>query len=103
MHIFYMDDFLLFANDKTQLLDVREAIAAWLREQRGLGLNPKYQAVEPTTTPFVYLGYRVSQAGISSSRKLRRRLRHRIRAAAAKGEDALFRTIRSYQGLLLFP
>jgi hypothetical protein len=59
--------------------------------------------VELTSTPMVFLGYRVSRAGISSSRKLRRCLRRRIRAAASKGEDALFRTIRSYQGLLLFP
>ena len=99
----YMDDFLLFANDRAQLLDARDAIAVWLREQRGLELNPKYRAVEPTATPIVYLGYRVSRAGISPSRKLRRRLRRRIRGAASRGEEALFRTIRSYQGLLLFP
>ena len=60
-------------------------------------------AVELTSTPMVFLGYCISRAGISSSRNLRRRLRRRIRAAVCKGEDALFRTIRSDQGLLLFP
>ena len=99
----YMDDFVLFADDKSQLLDARAAIATWLREERELRLNPKHLTVEPTLTPAVFLGYRVSRAGISPSRKLRRHLRRRLRVAAARGEEALFRSIRSYQGLLLFP
>jgi hypothetical protein len=99
----YMDDFVLFANDKAQLLDARTAIASWLLEARELRLNPKHLTVEPTCTPAVFLGYRVSRAGISPSRKLRRRFRQRLRVAATKGEEALSRTIRSYQGLLLFP
>jgi retron-type reverse transcriptase len=99
----YMDDFVLFANDQRQLLEARAAIAVWLQEARGLRLNPTHLSVEPTHIPAVFLGYRVSRAGIAPSRKLRRHLRRRLRAAAANGEDALFRTIRSYQGLLLFP
>jgi hypothetical protein len=99
----YMDDFVLFANDKIQLLDARAAIAVWLQEARGLDLNLKHLTVEPTHTAAVFLGYRVSRAGISPSRKLRRRLRRRLRAAATRGEDALVRTIQSYQGLLVFP
>jgi RNA-directed DNA polymerase len=99
----YMDDFVLFADNKAQLLEARAVIAVWLQEVRELHLNPKHLAIDPTHTPAVFLGYRVSRAGISPSRKLRRRLRERLRAAAARGEDALCRTIRSYQGLLLFP
>jgi retron-type reverse transcriptase len=99
----YMDDFVLFAKDKTQLLDARTAIASWLSEARELRLNPKHLIVEPTCAPAVFLGYRVSRAGISPSRKLHRRFRQRLQVAAAKGEEALCRTIRSYQGLLLFP
>ncbi|MCB1812264.1 MAG: hypothetical protein KDK04_11180 [Candidatus Competibacteraceae bacterium] len=51
----------------------------------------------------MFVGYRISRAGISPSRKLRRRMRARVKAAAAQGDKALIRTIRSYQGLLLFP
>ena len=98
-----MDDCVLFADEKTQLLEARTAIAAWLQDARALDLNPKHLAIEPTHTSAVFLGYRVSQAGISASRKLRRHLRGRLRAAAARGEEALFRTLQSYQGLLLFP
>ena len=98
-----MDDFVLFTDDRTQLLEARTAIAAWLHDTRALNLKPKHLTIEPTHIPAVFLGYRVSRAGISPSRKLRRHLRSRLRAAAANGEEALFRTLRSYQGLLLFP
>jgi Reverse transcriptase (RNA-dependent DNA polymerase) len=99
----YMDDFVLFADDKTQLLEACTAIAVWLHEARALGLNPKHLAIEPTHIPAVFLGYRVSRAGISPSRKLRRHLRSRLRVAASRGEEALFRTLQSYRGLPLFP
>jgi hypothetical protein len=98
-----MDDLVLFADDKARLHDARAAIAAWLTENCGLRLNPKHLVVEPTRTPAVFLGYRVSHTGMASSRKLRRRLRQRLRSAAAQGEGTLMRSIRSYQGLLLFP
>lgn len=99
----YMDDFVLFANDKAHLHDARLAVADWLHNHRGLRLNPRHLTVEPTRAPTVFLGYRISKAGITSSRKLRRRLRQRLRVAAAGGEDKLIRTVRSYRGLLLFP
>ncbi len=99
----YMDDLVLFADDRTQLLEARAAVADWLHEQRALRLNPKRLAVEATRTPAVFVGYRISQAGIAPSRKLRRRLRERVRSAAARGEESLIRTVRSYRGLLVFP
>lgn len=99
----YMDDFTLFADTKSMLFEARTAIAVWLNEQRGLKLNAKYLTVEPTSIPATFVGYRISQAGIAPSRKLRRRFRQRLRAAASKDEAALIRTIRAYRGLLLFP
>lgn len=85
------------------MLEARDAIAAWLAAQRALKLNPKHVAIEPTQTPAVLLGYRVSRAGISPSRKLRRRFRSKLRMVSSRGEAALCRTIQSYRGLLLFP
>jgi hypothetical protein len=99
----YMDDFVLFADDKTQLIEARTVIAAWLHKARALDLNPKHLAIEPTHIPAVFLGYRVSRAGISPSRKLRRHLRSRLRVGASRGEEALFRTLQSYRAILLFP
>jgi len=88
---------------KVRLIAARTAIVDWLRVERGLELNPKHWAVVPTVTPGVFVGYRISRAGITPSRKLRRRLPAKLRAAAARGEDELARTITSYRGLLLFP
>ncbi len=70
--------------------------------ERGLALNPKRWHVAPAREPVVFLGYRVSPAGIGPSRKLRRRMASRLRHAARRGPDALERTLASYRGLLLF-
>lgn len=99
----FMDDFVLFSNDREQLVSARETIADWLREERQLKLNKKRLAVVPTTDSGVFVGYRISRSGISPSSKLRRRFKQRIRTAVRKGDEALIRTIRSYKGLLLFP
>ncbi len=99
----YMDDCVLFCDDKSHLEDCRSLLAAWLAENRGLTLNPKKLNVTPNCSPGVFLGYRISRSGISPSRKLRRRMKARLRLAAEKGDDALIRSIRSYRGLLCFP
>jgi hypothetical protein len=91
----YMDDFVLFADDKAQLEDARAAIAAWLSVERGL--------VRPAREPATFLGYRIATAGITPGRKLRRRFDSRVRRAAASGETALERCLVSYRGLLCFP
>jgi RNA-directed DNA polymerase len=99
----YMDDFVLFADAPGPLEEAREAITDWLDERRGLALNPKRLLVQPNRAPGVFLGYRVARAGITPSRKLRRRLEQRLRQAAAAGDEPLIRSIRSYRGLLCFP
>jgi RNA-directed DNA polymerase len=98
----YMDDFVLFAERREDLLEARCAVESWLAEQRALGLNPRHDRVEPTHSPVVFLGYRVSRAGIGPSRKLRRRMRARIAGAADRGPEALERTLWSYRGMVLF-
>jgi hypothetical protein len=98
----YMDDFVLFADDPAALLEARAAIVAWLAQERRLELNPKRWQVSPTTEPDIFLGYRISPAGISPSRKLRRSLEQRLCQAADRGYESLVRSIHSYRGLLLF-
>jgi RNA-directed DNA polymerase len=99
----YMDDFVLFCDDKGRLASARGLLGEWLEEQRGLALNPRHQEILPSRAPGVFLGYRLSPAGISPSRKLRRRMRRRLLLAAERGDQALVRSIRSYRGLLCFP
>jgi hypothetical protein len=98
----YMDDFVLFAEDAETLRSLRGEISDWLAEHRALGLNPRHHRIESGPEPAVFLGYRVSRAGLGPSRRMRRRMRGRIRAAAKRGPEALRRTLVSYRGLLQF-
>jgi hypothetical protein len=98
----YMDDTALFANSRAELIAARDYIGEWLECELRLQLNPKHWHVMPTTEAGIFLGYRVSRAGISPGRKLRRRLRQQVQRAARRGAEPLSRTLQSYRGLLLF-
>ena len=65
--------------------------------------NPKHGQIRPDREPAVFLGYRIARGGIAPSRKLRRRFKQRVRAAAREGDAALERCLKSYRGLLVFP
>jgi hypothetical protein len=64
--------------------------------------DPKCWEVLAAAAPSVFLGYRVSRAGLSPARKIRRRLGRRVRLASDKGHKALVRCLVSYRGLLSF-
>jgi hypothetical protein len=53
----YCDDFVLLAPEREQLLDWREQIAAYLRENLRLELNPKRQRLRPVSDGVDFLGY----------------------------------------------
>lgn len=84
------------------LVDAKEQIKVWLAQHRRLVLKDLEARPQRCRGSFVYLGYRISPAGINPSKKLRRRFKVKVRLAAAKGEDALNRTLTSYRGLLGF-
>lgn len=96
----YMDDFVLFGDDREALRAMRAEIEDWLWRGRRLRLNPKLGRVEPTAHPTVWLGWRVSRSGLAPSRRMRRRLRQRLGVAADEGPEALQRSLDSYRGLL---
>jgi RNA-directed DNA polymerase len=98
----YMDDFVLFHDDAGRLVEARTAIEAWLLRERRLRLNPKRWAVHRADEPSVFLGYRVTRGGVAPGKKLMRRLRGKVRAAAGRGVMALERTVASYRGLVGF-
>lgn len=102
-YIRYMDDFVLFADDKAQLQEARATVADWLAVERGLALKPKGGQIRPAREPATFLGYRIASAGITPGRKLRRRFRGRVKRATALGETALEQCLVSYRGLLCFP
>ena len=98
----YMDDFVLFSNDRSQLVEARTAITQWLAQERCLQLHPKHQEIMPNTHPNIFLGYRISRAGTAPSRKLRRSMHKQLQTAAEKGHEQLIRSIHAYRGLLSF-
>lgn len=99
----YMDDFVLFDHDRQRLSDAQPAIRDWLARERALSLNPRHRQIEPSHHPAVFVGWRISRAGLAPSRRLRRRLRARLAAAARQGPAALQRTLSAYRGLLWIP
>lgn len=98
----YMDDAVLFADERAQLEDARAAIEAWLDTERRLALNPGRGHVVPAAEPSTYLGHRVSRAGLSPGRKVRRRLRDNVRAAAGRGPESLYQSLVSYRSIVSF-
>jgi hypothetical protein len=98
----YMDDFALFGADRQVLEDARESIRAWLWTERSLRLNPKRWRVLPTTQPSIFLGYRVTRAGIQPSKRMRRRMRRRLDALRHGQAEAVRRSLESYRGWMTF-
>jgi len=96
----YQDDFCLFSDDYAQLETAREKIRAWLWTERRLKLNPKHWRVLSCKNPMLFLGYRVSRSGITPGGQLRRKMKRKLKAAVARGPDALTKTLNSYRGLL---
>ena len=98
----YMDDTLLFSDDRAELVAARAAIREWLASERRLALNPKHLDVEPTRSPTTWLGFRLHPSGIRPGPKMRRRLRWKVPAAAQRGAAALEATVSAYRALWTF-
>lgn len=57
-YVRYVDDFLLFANNKTELRDARNLISKFLNDYR-LRLHSKKNTISPVNNGIRFLGYRV--------------------------------------------
>ena len=92
----------LFSDSPDALTHAHEQIRAWLRDERGLTLTPRRGRVLPTTQLCTALGYRISRGGLNLGCAARRRMRARLRKAAARGALVLGRSLRSYQAIVGF-
>jgi hypothetical protein len=101
-YVRYVDDFLLFGDDKRQLWDWKEAIRAKLADLR-LTLHERSSTVYPVTNGVPFLGFRVypthrrlkRRNGVAFARRYRK-----LRRAAARGEMALTEIDLRVQGWL---
>ena len=98
-YIRYVDDFLLFHDDKGQLHDWKAAIAAFLDERR-LQLHPRKSVVFPTHLGIDFLGFRHfathRRLRQGNARRFQRKLRRQA-AAYAAGELPLEKVNQSVQ------
>lgn len=94
----YMDDLVLFHDDRRALEGAHRDIARWLADERGLALKPA--ELRPCSLGLELLGYRLSRAGLEPGPKLLRRAGERLRQAAAGGPEPLQRALAAYRGLV---
>lgn len=98
----FMDDLLLFSDDREALAAARADIERWLWEERGLQFNPKVGQIDPTRRPFTWLGARMDLQGVHATAESRRRMRIKLVSAAKRGPEPLERTVAAYRGQLWF-
>ncbi len=58
-YIRYMDDFLVFGNDKKHLTYLKERISGWLADKLKLNLHGKKSTIFPTKDGVNFLGFRI--------------------------------------------
>ncbi len=76
-YVRYMDDFVLWSNDRRKLLTYLTHIQEFLEKQLGLSLNPP--CMNRTSAGMPYLGYRVRPSGLRLSHRGRYRMRRKYR------------------------
>lgn len=55
----YMDDFLIFSNDKKELLEIRETIRAFLKDRLDLNMQEEKSQVYKTKHGIKFLGFKI--------------------------------------------
>lgn len=99
----YMDDLVLFDDDRARLHDMEGRLAERLWTQRRLRPRPDGPGVRPAPEPSTYLGFEVDRAGLRWGRKARRRLPKRLAEALQRGgAEAVEQTVRAYAALASF-
>lgn len=98
----YMDDLVLFADDRATLRWYRREIEAWLWEYRRLRLNERKGHIRSTELPQTYLGYRMTRQGYDLGPKAVRRFRRQLRARAMGDEERFCRALAAWRGTVAF-
>lgn len=76
----YMDDFLLFGNDKSNLHQLKATISAYLEDQLLLELKEKATVIAPCITGVPFLGFRIFPALIRIKNENKRRWLKKLKA-----------------------
>lgn len=96
-YVRYMDDFVIWSTEKSDLLDAQDEVGAFLQSRLKLQLKPVW--LNSCDRGMTFLGYRIFPNGISLARRSRDRFRrkfiqcHRLFAAGIWNERDLVRHI----------
>lgn len=85
-YVRYMDDFILWHDDATQLAAWREDIQRWLAAERGLEIKHLARPL-PSSGGVAFLGYRITPRAVLLGRRARRRFRFRLRALEREHDE----------------
>lgn len=98
----YMDDQVLFADDRATLRSWRREARDWLWEERRLRLNQRKGHIRSTALPQTYLGYRITRQGFDLGPKAWRRFRRRLRQLRGMKPWEIERRLGAWRGAITF-
>ncbi|MEM6454190.1 MAG: RNA-directed DNA polymerase [Acidobacteriota bacterium] len=101
-YIRYMDDLVLFGDERTTLRGWRREAADWLAAHRRLALNPRKGHIRSTRRAQPYLGYRVTRGGFDLGPKAARRFAKRLPALLAGDVETLERVLEAWFATTMF-
>ena len=95
----YMDDILIFSDDKEQLRSVRSGLSGWVSERLGLRLKPSAERLAPVESGVPFLGFRIWPSFIRLDGARRSRLARRLRTTLTALDRGLIREHAAAAGL----
>jgi len=77
-YIRYVDDFILFSNDKTEILNFRDKIKSYLASNLAMTLHPKKQQIQRTSHGIPFVGYFIKPTGVVVRRNVIKSVKTRL-------------------------
>ncbi len=98
----YMDDLVLFGDDRAALRGWRREARDWLWQERRLRLNRRKGHIRSTALPQTYLGHRITRRGYDLGPKAWRRFRRRSRQLRGARYWEVEQRLASWRGAITF-
>ncbi len=96
----YMDDFVLFSNNKTQLKQQRNLLDTWLAQNRNLALKKGKGQIRPTKCVQYWLGHKITLAGYDPGPKAVKRMKNKLKHRINGNEATFERAMHAWRGMV---
>lgn len=95
----YVDDFLIFSNSKTKVIQARNQIKEFLKTELKLTLHPKKQQIQTTWHGIPFVGYFIKPGGAQVRRNVVKTLKNKLfYAQKLKNLPQIITSLNSYYG-----